>query len=92
MDDSKAAFTRTRFDDLETASKSMRFASVYTEPFSYCLRHAEVITDQRDLEAKGRLKKRKSQLRVRFTILNRTMQISRQNVNRTLIVLKTLDF
>ena len=30
----EAAFTRTRFHDFETASKSMRFGSVYTEPFS----------------------------------------------------------
>ena len=36
----------------ETASKSMSFGSAYTEPFSYSLRHAEVITDQRDLGTK----------------------------------------
>jgi len=36
----------------ETASKSMRFVRVYTEPFSYSLGHAEVITEQRDLGTK----------------------------------------
>ena len=36
------------FHDFKTAPKLMRFGSVYTEPFSYSLRHAEVITDQRD--------------------------------------------
>ena len=42
-------FISIRFHDFETASKSLRFGSVYTEPFSYSLRHAEVITDPRDL-------------------------------------------
>ena len=45
-------FISTRFHDFETASKSMRFGIVYTEPFSYSLRHAEVITDQRDMGTK----------------------------------------
>ena len=42
-------FISIRFHDFETAPKPMRFGSVYTEPFSYSLRHAEVITDQRYL-------------------------------------------
>ena len=41
-------FISIRFHDFKTAPKLMRFGSVYTEPFSYSLRHAEVITDQRD--------------------------------------------
>ena len=45
-------FISIRFHDFETASKSMRFGSVYTEPFPYSLRHAEVITHQRDLGKK----------------------------------------
>ena len=45
-------FISIRFRDFETASKSMRFGSVYTEPFPYSLRHAEVITHQRDLGKK----------------------------------------
>ena len=45
----ECGFTSIRFQDFETASKSMRFGSVYTEPFSCCLRHAEVITNQRNL-------------------------------------------
>ena len=45
-------FTSIWFHVLETAWKSMRFESVYTEPFSYSLRHAEVITDLRDLGKK----------------------------------------
>ena len=42
------SFISIRFHDFKTAPKLMRFGSVYTEPFSYSLRHAEVITDQRD--------------------------------------------
>ena len=47
---SQVEFTQTRFQidtvsRVETAWKSMRFESVYTEPFSYSLRHTEVITD-----------------------------------------------
>ena len=45
-------FISIRFHDFETAPKSMRFGSVYTEPFSYSLRHTEVITDQRILSRK----------------------------------------
>ena len=45
-------FISIRFPGFETASKAMRFGSVYTEPFSYSLRHAEVIVDQRDLGTK----------------------------------------
>ena len=41
-------FMSIRFHDFKTAPKLMGFGSVYTEPFSYSLRHAEVITDQRD--------------------------------------------
>ena len=41
-------FISIRFHDFKTAPKLMPFGSVYTEPFSYSLRHAEVITDQRD--------------------------------------------
>ena len=41
-------FISIQFHDFKTAPKLMRFGSVYTEPFSYSLRHAEVITDQRD--------------------------------------------
>ena len=41
-------FISIRFHDFKTAPKLMQFGSVYTEPFSYSLRHAEVITDQRD--------------------------------------------
>ena len=46
------SFISIRFHDFVTASKWMRFGSVYTEPFLYSLRHAEVITDQRDLGTK----------------------------------------
>ena len=48
-------FLSIRFHDFDTPSKSMRFGSVYTGPFSYCLRHAEVISDQRNL---GKIKKK----------------------------------
>ena len=42
--------TSILFHDFETAWKSMRFGSVYKQPFSDGLRHAEVTTDQRDLD------------------------------------------
>ena len=42
------SFISIQFYDFEIASKSMRFGSVYREPVSYSLSHAEVITDQRD--------------------------------------------
>ena len=39
-----------------TTSKPMGFRSVYTQLFSYCFRHAEVITGQRGL---GKIKEKK---------------------------------
>ena len=42
-----------------TTSKPIGFRSVYTEPFSYCFRHAEVVTGQRGL---GNIKEKKESI------------------------------